>query len=385
MRIQSKRIWIADEFVPAILEIADEKITNILPYGSVSVDKDYGDMRIVPGFIDVHTHGAYTFDTNDALEDGLKDWTKKLPLEGVTAFLPTTVTQSKEVLTKALANVATVMESNYEGAEILGVHLEGPFLNLAYKGAQPENYIIEPSIETFNEFHEAAKGHIKIATIATELDKDFALTKYLSENGVVPSIGHSAATYDDAALALAHGAKSITHTYNCMTGFHHRENGLVGAAFSLPMYSEIIPDGKHSTLVALYTFFMAKGPDYGVMISDSLSAKGLPIGSEFLFGGNNIKIYDDGSAHLKEAGNLAGSTLKINEGLKILVENAKVPFHYAINACTKNPAKMLGLDDRKGYIKEGFDADIVVLDDAYSVVQTYCKGEASIQVIPYLK
>lgn len=163
-----------------------------------------------------------------------------------------------------------------------------------------------------------------------------------------------------------------------MPSFHHRENGLLGAAFGLPMYSEIIPDGQHSSFVAVYTFFMAKGPDYGILISDSLSAKGLPIGSEFLFGGNLIKIHDDGTARLKDAGNLAGSTLRINEGLRNLVEKAGVPFHYAINACTKNPATMLGLDDRKGFIKEGFDADIVVLDDDYAVIQTYCKGKTII-------
>lgn len=378
MRIQSKRVWIADKFVPAILEFSEQKITNILPYDSAYVDVDYGDSRIVPGFIDVHCHGAYEFDTNDANEEGLRLWTSRLPYEGVTAFLPTTITQSKKVLTKALSNVANVMSSNYEGAEILGVHLEGPFLNSAYKGAQPESYILKPDVETFKEFQNATKGNIKVATLATELDDAFALTKYLSKTGVVASIGHSAATFTDAKDAFEHGAKSITHTYNCMPPFHHRENGLLGAAFGLPMYSEIIPDGQHSSFVAVYTFFMAKGPDYGILISDSLSAKGLPIGSEFLLGGNVIKIHDDGTARLKDAGNLAGSSLKINEGLRNLVEKAGVPFLYAINACTKNPATMLGLDNRKGIIKEGFDADIVVLDDDYAVIQTYCKGKETI-------
>ena len=141
MRIQSKRVWIADDFVPAIVEISDEKIIHILPYGSAPIDADYGDNRIVPGFIDVHCHGAYEFDTNDANEEGLRLWASRLPLEGVTAFLPTTITQSKEVLTAALSNVANVMETEYVGAEILGVHLEGPFLNVAYKGAQPEEHI----------------------------------------------------------------------------------------------------------------------------------------------------------------------------------------------------------------------------------------------------
>ena len=378
MRIQSERVWIADKFVPAIIDFSDEKISYIFPHGSTTVDVDYGDSRIVPGFIDVHCHGAYEFDTNDADAEGLRLWANRLPLEGVTSFLPTTITQSKSVLTKALSNVADVMASDYEGAEILGVHLEGPFLNVAYKGAQPESYIIKPDVKTFQEFQTAAKGNIKIATLATELDEDFTLTKHLSETNVVASIGHSAATFKNAQDALANGAKSITHTYNCMPAFHHRENGLLGAAFGLPMYSEIIPDGQHSSFVAVYTFFMAKGPDYGILISDSLSAKGLPIGSDFLFGGNVIHIHEDGTARLKDAGNLAGSTLQINEGLRNLVEKANVPFLYALNACTKNPATMLGLNDRKGYIKESFDADMVVLSDDYEVIQTYCKGNAQI-------
>ena len=140
MIIQSQKVWIADQFVAAVIEITDEKITNILPYGSCPVDVDYGDLRIVPGFLDVHCHGAYGYDTNDAVEEGLRNWAKRLPEEGVTGFLPTTVTQSEEVLTKALENTAAIMEDTYEGAEILGIHFEGPYLDMKYKGAQPAPY-----------------------------------------------------------------------------------------------------------------------------------------------------------------------------------------------------------------------------------------------------
>ena len=215
--------------------------------------------------------------------------------------------------------------------------------------------------------------------MATETDDDFELTKYLAENGVVVSIGHSAATYEQAVFAWANGAKSMTHVYNGMTPFNHRRNGLVGASFRLrTMYGEIICDGNHSTLAALNNFFISKGPDYAIMISDALMAKGSPVGSRFMFGGNEIEIYPDGSAHLVEAKNLAGSTLKINDGLRILVEEAMVPFNYAINSCTLNPARCLGIDDRKGSIMVGKDADIVVLDTDYSVIQTYCKGDAKL-------
>ena len=379
MLIQSKKIWIADQFIAAIIATENGKITDILPYGSKPVDVDYGDKRIVPGFLDIHCHGAFEFDTNDANEEGLRNWTKNIVSEGVTGFLATTITQSEEVLTKAVANVAKVMEDGYEGAEILGIHFEGPYLDMVYKGAQPEQYIVKPTVEQFERYQAAAKGHIVYLTMATQTDEDFALTRYLTEHGVVVSIGHSAATYEQAVMAYAHGARSMTHVYNGMTPFNHRANGLVGAAYRIrTMYGEIICDGNHSTPAALNNYFMSKGPDYCIMISDALMAKGTPVGSKFIFGGNEIVIYPDGSAHLTSTGGLAGSTLRINQGLRILVEEAMVPFNYAINSCTINPARCIGVDDRKGAIGVGKDADLVVLDTDYSVIQTYCMGEAKL-------
>lgn len=379
MLIQSKKVWIADQFTPAVIDMDNGKIRDILPYGSRPVDKDYGDKRIVPGFLDIHCHGAFEFDTNDANEEGLRNWTEHIVAEGVTGFLATTITQSEEVLTKAVANVAKVMEDGYEGAEILGIHFEGPYLDMKYKGAQPEQYIVKPTIEQFERYQAAAKGHIRYITMATETDEDFALTRYLTQHGVVVSIGHSAATYEQAVMAYAHGASSMTHVYNGMSPFNHRANGLVGAAYRLrTMYGEIICDGNHSTTAALNNYFLSKGPDYAIMVSDALMAKGTPVGSKFIFGGNEIEIYPDGSAHLTSTGGLAGSTLKLNEGLRILVEEAMVPFNYAINSCTINPARCLGIDDRKGAIRVGLDADLVVLDTDYKVLQTYCKGEAKL-------
>ena len=376
MRIQSKKVWIADQFTEAVIEIQKEKITGIFPYGSRPADIDYGDLRIVPGFLDIHCHGAYEFDTNDANEEGLRRWAKNIVSEGVTGFLATTITQSEEVLTAAVANVAKVMESSYEGAEILGIHFEGPYLDMKYKGAQPEQYIVKPTIEQFCHYQEAARGHIRYITMATETDEDFALTHYLSEHGVTVSIGHSAATYEQAVMAYANGARSMTHVYNGMSPFNHRANGLVGAAYRIrTMYGEIICDGCHSTPAALNNYFMCKGPDYAVMVSDALMAIGTPVGSDYLFGGNEIEIYPDGSAHLVDSGKLAGSTLRLNQGLRILVEEAMVPFNYAINSCTVNPARCIGVADRKGAIGVGMDADLAVLEQDYNVRQTYCMGK----------
>ena len=375
MIIQSKKVWIADQFTPAQLELEDGIIKEIYPYNEKEVTKDYGDLRILPGFIDIHCHGAYGFDTNDADPEGLRKWAKGIVDEGVTSFLATTLTQSEEVLTNAVSNVAKVVEEGYEGAEILGIHFEGPYLNKAHKGAQPEEYCVKPNIEQFKRYQKAAHGLIKYITMAVENDEDYALTKYCSQKNVVVSIGHSNATYEQAVQAYAHGARSMTHVYNAMTPFTHRANGLVGGALRIRnMYGEIICDGNHSTLAALNNFFTSKGPDYSIMITDSLMCKGFPVGTKFDFGGQEVVIYPDGSAHLVEAGNLAGSTLNVNKGLKILIEDALVPVNYAINACTSNPARCLHVDDRKGTIGVGYDADLVVLDRDYEVVQTYCKG-----------
>lgn len=377
MVLQSRRVWLAGQFVPAQLEVADGKIVNVYPFGTKTADVDYGNKRIVPGFIDVHTHGAYGFDTNDGEPEGLRDWMRRIPEEGVTSILPTTVTQMPEVLTKAVANVAKVAEEGYEGAEILGIHFEGPYLDMEYKGAQPPEAIAKPTVEQFKMYQEAAHGMIKYITMAPEHDPEFALTKYCSQNGVVVSMGHSSASYEQALMGIANGAMSMTHVYNGMTPYHHRKPGLVGTALRVrDIYGEIICDGCHSHLAALNNFFTAKGRDYSIMISDSLRAKHCPPGGNYELGGHPIEIGEDGLARLKGTDTIAGSTLSINKGLRILVEEAMVPFDAALNSCTINPARVLRVDDRKGKLTAGYDADIVVLEDDYAVAQTYCKGIA---------
>ena len=376
MILQSKRVWVLNEWMDAQVEISDGKIAAVHPYGTYAADRDYGDRRIVPGFIDVHTHGAYGFDTNDADPEGLRRWAKSIVSEGITGFLPTTITQSEEVLTKALKNVANVVREGYEGARILGIHFEGPYLDQKFKGAQPEQYCVSPDLEQFKRYLEASEGLIRIVTMACEHDERYRLTRFLCEKGIVPSLGHSSATFDQAVMAFANGARSVTHVYNGMAPYHHREPGIVGASFRFRnVFGEIICDGNHSTWAALNTFFTNKGPDYGVMITDSLQVKGLPAGTRTLFGGNLIELYEDGSAHLVGAGNLAGSTLKVNQGLRNLVEMAGVPWQTAINSCTINPARLIGVEASKGSITAGKDADIVILGDDYNVEAVYVCGQ----------
>jgi len=375
MIIQSRRVWIGGQFMAAQLALSDGVIQAIYAYGTHEVDEDYGKLRIVPGFIDIHTHGAYGFDTNDAEPEGLRNWMKRIPEEGVTSILPTTVTQMPDVLTRAVANVAAVAEEGYEGAEILGIHFEGPYLDMDYKGAQPPEAIAAATVEQFQMYQTAAKGLIRYITLAPEHDRDFALTKYCKKTGVVVSMGHSSASYEEALLAVANGAASMTHVYNGMTPFQHRKPGLVGTALRVrDIYGEVIADGCHSHLAALNTYYTAKGRDYAIMISDSLRAKHCPPGGEYELGGHPIEIAENGLAYLKGTATIAGSTLYMNRGLKILVEEAMVPFDAALNSCTVNPARCLGVDDRKGKLVAGYDADLVVLEDDYEVRQTYCRG-----------
>lgn len=376
MIIQSKKVWIGGQFLPAQIEISGDKIQRVYAYGTKSAGEDYGDMAILPGFMDIHTHGSYGFDTNDAEPDGLRDWMKRIPEEGVTSILPTTVTQMPEVLTKAVANVANVIEEGYEGAEILGIHFEGPYLDMEYKGAQPPEAIAVPSVEQFKMYQAAAKGWIKYITISPEHDADFELIRYCAAKGVVVSMGHSSATYEEALMAIANGATSMTHVYNGMTPLHHRSPGLVGAALRIrDIYGEIIGDGHHSHVGALNIFFQAKGRDRGILITDSLGAKHCPPGGDYQLGGHDIEIGLDGLARLKGTDTIAGSTLRMNKGLQVLIEEAGVPVDTAINACTLNPARCLGVDHRKGKICAGYDADLAVLDRDYNVVKTWCRGK----------
>ncbi|VWL85399.1 N-acetylglucosamine-6-phosphate deacetylase [Oceanivirga miroungae] len=377
MLIRSKRVWVANKFLACIVSVKEDKIEKILPYDAdVKVDYDFGNDRVVPGFIDVHTHGAVKYDTLDADEQGLKRWAKYLPSEGVVAFLPTTVTQTEEVLVKASKSVANVVrENDYEGARILGINFEGPFLDVAYKGAQPEQCIVKPDIEQFYRFQEAADGLIKIITMSLNKDEDYKMTRELASQDIIVSIGHGGTTYEEAILGFANGARLMTHTFNGMTGLHQRMPGQVGASMRVrDEFAEIICDGIHIHPDVMNTYFKSKGPDYAVMVSDSISAKAVDPNDEFYLGGERVYIHPDGSAR-RANGGLSGSTAKIIQGLKTCVVDAEIPFSYAINSCTINPARLLRIDDRKGKIKANYDADLVVIDDNYEIVKTMVLGK----------
>lgn len=348
-----------------------------------SMTADYGDAEVidlpenstvVPGFIDVHIHGAGGADTMDATTDALNTMASVLPQEGTTSFLATTLTQDKGEILKALKNAEDYISNhNLPGkAEVIGVHLEGPFINESRKGAQPADHIITPDIELFAKMQEAAGGHIRLVTLAPEKENGYELITYLAENGVIASIGHSDATYGQMADAVNAGATHVTHLFNGMRGIHHRDPGVAGAALLFDeLKIEIIADGIHVVPEMIDLSIRAKGTDGVILITDSMRAKCLKNGTYDL-GGQEVSVAN-GKALLAD-GTLAGSILKMKDSLKNMMEFSHISLEEAVKLASENPAKQLKMFDRKGSIAEGKDADLVILDENYDVSMAYCRG-----------
>ena len=328
---------------------------------------------VVPGFIDSHIHGAGGADAMDATPLSLTTLSQTLLSEGTTSFLATTMTAEKEKLTKALKNVNEFMKKESEGARLLGVHLEGPFINEKYAGAQPHHLITKPNIELFDELNSCSGNNIKIVTLAPEVEGAEKLIAHLTKNNVVCSIGHSNAKYEDVTRAVKLGASSVTHTFNAQSPLHHREIGVVGSALLMnKLKTEIIADGLHISPAALQLLIKCKNKDDVILITDAMRAKGLNDGESEL-GGQKV-IVCNGSARLVD-GTLAGSVLKMNDAIKLLHFTLGVPLENAIDFASINAATRLSLDKEMGSIEKGKIADLTVLDKDLNVVMVFVNGK----------
>ena len=329
---------------------------------------------VVPVFIDEHVHGAAGSDAMDGTMEDLGKIANALASEGTTAFLATTMTQSPENITKALKAVKAYRELSPEsGAEILGVHLEGPFISKDFVGAQPIEYLAKPSVEVFKKYQDASGDCVRIVTLAPEVEGSTELIKYLVSQNIVASIGHTNATYVDVKKAVEVGATNLTHTYNAMKPLHHREVGTVGSGFLFDeLNCECICDGIHVSGPAIQLLHKNKPADKMTLITDAMRAKHMPDGVSEL--GGQVVIVKNGEARL-ENGTLAGSVLKMNNAVKNVMKFLNLPLEEVVKLASQNPAKNLGVFDQMGSIKEGKRADFVILDKDLNVVQTVRNGK----------
>jgi N-acetylglucosamine-6-phosphate deacetylase len=331
--------------------------------------------KLVPGFIDLHIHGAAGADTMDGTTEALKTMATVLPQEGTTSFLATTMTTSPREIENALKNAADYIEHKNDvgEAEVLGVHLEGPFISPKRAGAQHPDNIIEPNVELFKKWQKIANGHIRLVTLAPERQGGLELTKYLKNTGVIASIGHSDAIYQEVVNAIEAGVTHATHLFNGMRGIHHREPGVAGAVLMHDeVKCEIIADGIHVDPQMVRFAYRNKGREGMILITDAMRAKCLGAGIYDL-GGQEVTV-DDERAMLKD-GTLAGSILKLKDAGKNMMSFTGCTLEDIVRMAAWNPAKQLGMLDRKGSIQKGKDADLVVLNDEFDVVMTICRGK----------
>ncbi len=343
-----------------ICNLADEEIR--LPEGAI----------VLPGFIDEHIHGAGGADAMDGTGKALDTIAKTVAAEGTVGFLATTMTQSRENILAAMNAVREYGEGE-GGARVLGIHLEGPFIAEAHKGAQPREYVARPDAAVFDEYNEASGGRIKIVTLAPEVEGAGELVAHLAGKGIVASIGHTGAKCADIEAAIESGAKNITHTYNAQSALHHREIGTVGSAMLFDeLRCELIADTIHVSVPAIKLLDKCKPEGGLVLITDAMRAKGLPDGESEL-GGQKVFV-KNGEARLSD-GTLAGSVLRMNVAVKNMVEKAGLSLEKTCDMATINPAKVLGIEKEAGSIREGKRADFAVLDSEFNVLYTVRGGE----------
>lgn len=379
MIIQSTRVYFEEKLQPRQIKIEKDTITGVYPYGLFKVDKDYGDLIVMPGLVDVHNHGYNGLEANNATKKWLDEWTSYLPSEGVTSILPSISSSPKEGLLKSLKVMGEYIDKhNKKGTHLIGIYEEGPFIcSTKERGAQSLDYQIIPTKKVIDEFNNACNGHLIYVMIAPEMLKgNYSVIDYCVSKGMKVSLGHTGATFDICEEAISHGATSFTHTYNGMRGLHHREPGVVGAAMYYDhCYAECICDGIHVNKISANILAKTKGKDKLILVTDSVSIKGLKPGIHYNANKNrSTTITEEGVGYITGTTTLAGSCHKLNHILDFAIHNANIDFVTAMNAATVNPMRMLGIHN-KGLIKENYIADIAVFDDNFNCKATYIDGK----------
>src|SRR6201984_2327597 len=368
------------EVVDAGILIRDGEIEMVGPRAAMELPAGAEEVRAsestaIPGFVDVHIHGAGGRDVMEADEAALSTITGRLATFGTTSLLATTVTAGADEAVRAVEVIAKYISGQYQTsdprAEILGIHFEGPFLSKARRGVHPTEWLQLPSAELLQRFLHAAAGNARILTIAPELLGAMPCIDAARSLGMVVSMGHTDATYEQARAAVAHGAHHATHVYNAMRPFTHRDPGVIGAVLTGPEgTAEWIADGIHVDEIAMKVLLQAKGAQGVVLISDGISATGMPDG-KYMLGGLEVTV-SRGVCRNAE-GRLAGSTLTLDRALRNIVKLG-IPLGDAVRMLTLNPATLLGIEFKKGALRTGADADIVLLNEGHEIERVWARG-----------
>ncbi|WP_088228234.1 N-acetylglucosamine-6-phosphate deacetylase [Desulfosporosinus sp. FKB] len=333
--------------------------------------------RIVPGFIDVHTHGGNGVDINNATTKDLLRLSRYFAAQGTTGWLASILTDTYERTVQCIEQVCRAKVEIKDGARILGIHLEGPFLSEAYKGAMNRRWLRKADSSLFETYQKSAAGLINYITVSPEVEGAPELVKELSAKGVIVSIGHSGADYETALACIRNGARSATHTFNAMRLLDHHAPGICGAVLETDVYCEAICDGKHLHPGIIRLLLKTKGLNRIVAITDSIMAAGLPDGF-YNLGVSSVQV-SGGDAKLVSDGTRAGSTLTTSIALRNLMNYTGRKLEEVILLLTANPASMLNLEQHKGSIQIGKDADLVVLDELLRVEMTIVGGRVVYQ------
>jgi N-acetylglucosamine-6-phosphate deacetylase len=332
---------------------------------------------LAPAMLDIHVHGAAGHDVMEGTSEGVAHVTRFLATRGVAAFLPTTVTAPIDDTLRALEGLASLIETAaqdplaQQGATPLGIHLEGPFLSHAKRGVHPPAQLQPPSVALFGRFWQAARGTIRLMTIAPELPGALELTSHAARLGVRVSLGHSNATAAETEAGIAAGAQSATHTYNAMRGLDHREPGMLGVVLDDDkLYAELICDGIHVDPIAVRLYYRAKGPDRAILITDGMSATGMPNG-RYKLGGFDVDVAD---GRATSDGVLAGSVLTMDRAIENFFGFTGAPLATVAQLATRNPAALAGFDQQHGAIAAGRRADLIALSPEGKLVATCIAG-----------
>lgn len=331
---------------------------------------DGGGKYLLPGAFEIHIHGAGSVDAMDADPNFIKKISSHLPSTGTTSFLATTMTSTFENIRASLENL-----SDYKyrgGAEMLGIHQEGPFISKKHPGAQDPEFILPPDTEEVRRLQELSNRQIRLMTYAPEEDQDHEFLSALKDLNIIPSAGHTDATYQQLEDAYSHGLKHITHLYNGMRGMHHREPAAVGYSFLGGSYVEIIADGVHSAPEMVRLAYDNITSSRMIMITDAMRAQGLPDG-EYDLGGQNVRV--TGNEARLENGTLAGSVLTMKQAVKNMFGFTDCSWTDIVKMTSYNAFNSLGMLDSHGLIKEGYPADLVIYDEDKSLTMTIVKGE----------